>query len=222
MSISNPSTLSTPVTTSTEAAITSGTNSPSQGELVLGLFTLGTSNSAGATTLSVADTMGSLPWSSIIATKGTSGNLTISAIFYAFSPSGTSGTLTVTPSLTGAVNAGMAISVYGVNGAGAIRQKIINTSGGLSASFGNAPVSNSLILALYATILGGDPSETIPSSHTALFTDRHEGVVTYDTGSYENGAGATTLTWGGTNSGNSAITALEILPQLSAGMLLSV
>lgn len=205
---SNPTLLTPVVTAASEAVISSASFTPVAGEMILVFCSLGTPSSAGSTTLAVSDSMGGLSWTQVNSTKGTSGNLTAASIFYA-TATGVSGTVTVTPSRTGAATSGMTLSVYGVTGAGTVGATGSST-GSATVTLSAAPASSSLVVALMTNLLGSDPAQTIPSGHTSLFTDRHVASTDlYDTGSYDNVSASQTLTWGGTVS-NAAAVAFEI------------
>lgn len=204
---SNPALLTSAVVSATEAALTSASFSHAAGGLIVVMASLYTPSSAGATTLAISDTMGGLTWTQVTANKGAVGNETIASIFYAIS-NGNAGTVTVTPSRTGAATSGMTLSIYGVTGQSAVNATGTST-GSATVTMTSQPGAGSLVMGLLANGLGSDPANTIPAGTTSLFTDRHTGSNTYDTGVYDNQSASQSLVFGGTVT-NAAAVAIEI------------
>lgn len=212
-SVGSPTSLFSSQLASSEAAQTSPTFTAVSGNLIVITQELFTPSSAGATSFAITDTIG-LAWSQVASTKGTSGNFSAAVMFYAFG-NGASGTVTVTPSLTGAASTGMALSGFSMSNAAGIGATGTSTTGTVTLS--SAPASTSLVLSLLVSGLGSDPANTIPAGHTSLFTDRKSGVDTYGTLSYDNGAASQSMTFGGTAT-NAAAVAVEVLAGSSVYM----
>lgn len=192
-----------------EAALASDPFSWVADGLIVVLCVLGATGSAGATTLAIADSgVQTGGWSTDQESLSAPGNLTNVAIFTAKS-NGTTGTVTVTPSRTGASGASMTLDVYGFTGQAGIGA-VGSSVSSLSVSLSSAPAASSLVIGLMGQIDGSDPSQAIPAGFTSLFTDRHTAPVTYGSGCYQDGSAPTTLTFTGTSANNAAV-AVEIL-----------
>jgi hypothetical protein len=223
VSLSTPTALTAAVLASAEAAITSAAFTPAARSLIIVAVSSFTASGTGAVTYSITDTLGGLAWSKVESTNGGTGNAATATLFYAIAPASPgSGTVTVTPSTTGAGTFGAYVRVFGITGnATSSPVAATGTSATATVALSTAPAATSEVVVLGTAGQGSDPATTQPPGVTALDTDVHSGSYTYTTIGYKNGSASQSNTFGGSLP-NGAAVALEVVEGSTSTMTSTV
>lgn len=185
MSVSAPTLLTAAVTSTTEAALATGSFTPTAKALIVVYVAASTTAATAAITFSISDTLGGLTWTKVeAATGGTHG--TTATMFWAIAPtSPTAGTVTVTPSATGVAGYGMSVSAYQMTGASGVGATASSTSATGVTTLSSVPAQGSLLVGqtVHSTSTAGFSSPTMPTGFTASFT-KLSVLPTFSTGGY--------------------------------------